>query len=106
MHGHGIRNRDLKFDNLVRDPQDNTIAMVDLDGVSLHAAEETRGCGRDLGRLLAAFRDAGCPGGEGSIRRFVRAYLRARRRMLQSPPMQRILRRAKGRAGEWAESHS
>ena len=106
MHGHGIRNRDLKFDNLVRDPQDNTIAMVDLDGISLHAAEETRGCGRDLGRLLAAFRDAGCPGGEGSIRRFVRAYLRARRRMLQSPPMQRILRRAKGRAGEWAESHS
>jgi len=106
MHGHGLRNRDLKFDNLVRDPQTNTIAMVDLDGISLHAAEETRGCGRDLGRLLAAFRKAGCPGGDDSIRRFLRAYLRARRRMLQEPPMRRILRRAEGRAGEWAASHS
>lgn len=106
MHGNGLRNRDLKFDNLVRDPQNNTLAMVDLDGISLHAAEETRGCGRDLGRLLAAFRLADCPGGDHTIRRFVRAYLRTRRRMLQAPPMQRILKRAESRAGEWAATHT
>ena len=106
MHGHGLRNRDLKFDNLVRDAHSNTLAMVGLDGISLHAAEETRGCGRDLGRLLAAFRHANCPGGDNTIRRFVRAYLRARRRLLQAPPMQRILRRAESRAGEWAATHS
>lgn len=105
MHGHGIRNRDLKFDNLVRDPETGVLAMVDLDGVTQHAAEETRGCGRDLGRLLAAFRNANSPGGEMSIRRFLRAYVRARRRMLQDPPMKRILKRAESRAGEWATSH-
>jgi len=105
MHGHGLRNRDLKFDNLVRDAASNAVAMVDLDGVSLHSAEETRGCGRDLGRLLAAFRNAGAPGGDATIQRFVRTYLRARRRMLQDPPMRRILKRAEGRAGEWDASH-
>ncbi len=106
MHGHGLRNRDLKFDNLVRDPETGVLAMVDLDGVTHHAAEETRGCGRDLGRLLAAFRNADSPGGEVSIRRFLRAYVRARRRMLQDPPMKRILKRAESRAGEWAATHS
>ena len=104
LHGHGLRNRDLKFDNLVREPGSGSIAMVDLDGVSLHAAEETRGCGRDLGRLLAAFGNSGCPGGDDSIRRFLQSYLRTRRRMLQSPPMKRILRRAESRAGEWAKA--
>ena len=105
MHGHGLRNRDLKFDNLVRDPASGVLAMVDLDGVTHHSAEETRGCGRDLGRLLAAFRNANSPGGEATITRFLRAYVRARRRMLQNPPMKRILKRAESRAGEWAASH-
>lgn len=105
LHGHGLRNRDLKFDNLVRDPNSGEIAMVDLDGVSQVAAEETRGCGRDLGRLLAAFRQANCPGGDATIARFVRAYVRTRRRMLQDPPMKRILKRAESRAGEWAAAH-
>jgi tRNA A-37 threonylcarbamoyl transferase component Bud32 len=105
LHGHGLRNRDLKFENLVRENASDHIAMVDLDGVSLHSAEETRGCGRDLGRLLAAFRHANSPGGEASIRRFLRAYVRTRRRMLQAPPMKRILRRAESRAGEWKKNH-
>ena len=105
LHGHGLRNRDLKFDNLVRDPETDAIAIVDLDGVSQHAAEETRGCGRDLGRLLAAFFNADSPGGEQTLRRFLQAYVRTRRRMLQSPPMKRILKRAESRAKEWAARH-
>jgi hypothetical protein len=36
----------------------------------------------------------------------LRAYVRARRRMLQDPPMKRILKRAESRAGEWAATHS
>ncbi|HEB54079.1 MAG TPA: hypothetical protein ENI87_12565 [bacterium] len=106
LHGHGLRNRDLKFDNLVRDADSGEVRIVDLDGVTLHAADDTRGTGRDLGRLLAAFRTAGEPGGSASLRRFVRAYYRARRRLLQRPPMQRILRRAEQRAGEWAAAHN
>ena len=105
LHGHGLRNRDLKFDNLVRDPETDSIAIVDLDGIRQHAAEETRGCGRDLGRLLAAFLHADSPGGEQTLRRFVRAYVRTRRRMLQAPPMKRILKRAESRAKEWAVRH-
>ena len=105
LHGHGLRNRDLKLDNLVRDPATDALAMVDLDGVSHVAAEETRGCGRDLGRLLAAFRNAGSPGGDATVARFVWAYVRTRRRLLQSPPMKRILKRAEHRAGEWATAH-
>lgn len=105
LHGHGLRNRDLKFENLVRTP-DGELAMVDLDGVTLGSADDTRGCGRDLGRLLAAFRVAGTPGGDDSVRRFVRGYVRARRRLLQSPPIARILRRAEERAGEWRSAHA
>ena len=106
LHGHGLRNRDLKFDNLVRSPDGAGVAMVDLDGVSLHSAEDTRGCGRDLGRLLAAWHEAGEPGGEASLRRFTSAYLRIRRKLLQQPPMKRILMHAARRAGEWRQSHS
>lgn len=106
MHAHGLRNRDLKFDNLVRNPETGAVAMVDFDGVTHHAAEETRGCGRDLGRLLAAFRNVGEPGGMPTVQRFLRAYVRARRRMLQDPPMRRIFARAEHRAGEWERAHS
>lgn len=105
LHGHGLRNRDLKFDNLVRDPERGTVAMVDLDGVTLHSAEDTRGCGRDLGRLLAAWRKADEPGGPPTLRRFLYAYLRARRRLLQQPPMRRITAHAARRADEWRKHH-
>ena len=105
LHAHGLRNRDLKLENLVRDPEGRGVAMVDLDGVTLHSAEDTRGCGRDLGRLLAAWRAAGSPGGEPTVCRFVRAYARSRRRLLQQPPMQRLLMHAEKRAREWQTSH-
>lgn len=105
LHGHGLRNRDLKLDNLVRVPGSDEVAMVDLDGVTLHSAEDTRGCGRDLGRLLAAWQDAGEPGGPLTARRFLFAYVRARRRLLQAPPIPRILKHAERRAKEWRRDH-
>lgn len=106
MHGHGLRNRDLKFDNLVRDLDRGLVAMVDLDGVTLHSAEDTRGCGRDIGRLLAAWRDAGEPGGPATPARFLGAYYRARRRLLQDPPIGRITSHAERRAHEWQRRRS
>jgi histone H3/H4 len=54
---------------------------------------------------VTTFRDAEAPGGESSLRAFVRGYLRARRRLLQRPPMRRLLRRAEQRAGEWRAVH-
>lgn len=106
LHAHGLRQRDLKFENLVRDPTTGAVAIVDLDGIRLHGAADTRGAGRDLGRLLAAFRAADQPGGAATVRAFLRAYLRTRRRLLQRVPMRRLCRRAEQRAGEWAIRHA
>ena len=105
LHAHGLGNRDLKFDNLVRDPGTGAVHMVDLDGVRRRSADETRGRGADLGRLLAAWRAAGEPAGRRAIRRFLRAYLRAHRNLLQRPPLRRLLLAAGKRAGQWAEAH-
>jgi tRNA A-37 threonylcarbamoyl transferase component Bud32 len=105
LHAHGLGNRDLKFDNLVRDPATATVAMVDLDGVRRRSADETRGRGADLGRLLAAFRGAGEPAGRAALTTFLRAYRRAHRALLQHPPLRRVLRAAERRALEWASAH-
>jgi tRNA A-37 threonylcarbamoyl transferase component Bud32 len=105
LHAHGLGNRDLKLDNLVRDPHSGEVRIVDLDGVRRRAAIETRGRGADLGRLLAAFRAAGAPGDARVLRAFLRAYARAHRALLQDPPLRRLLRRAEQRAGEWASAH-
>jgi len=106
LHAHGLRNRDLKFDNLVRRPGTDEVLMVDLDGVTLHSAQDTRGCGRDLGRVLAAWQRAGEPGGPTTLARFVCAYVRTRRRLLQQPPVKRILKHAERRAREWQVRHA
>ncbi|MBM4063507.1 MAG: hypothetical protein FJ265_20775 [Planctomycetes bacterium] len=105
LHAHGLRDRDLKFENLVRDPASGQVHVVDLDGVSRQAATDHRGAGADLGRLLAAFRAAGAPGGAATLRTFLRAWWRASRDLLQRPPVRRILRAAERRAGEWASAH-
>ncbi|HEX5054796.1 MAG TPA: lipopolysaccharide kinase InaA family protein [Planctomycetota bacterium] len=106
LHAHGLGNRDLKLDNLVRDPDSGEVCMVDLDGISRGSATDTRGRGRDLGRLLAAFRAAGEPGGAMTMRTFLRHYLRASRRLLHEPELQRVLLRAQQRAGQWASAHA
>lgn len=105
LHAHGLGNRDLKFENLVRDPDNGAIAMVDLDGVRRRPTLDTRGRGADLGRLQAAFAAAGEPGGTAIRRAFLRAYLRAHRQLLTTTPIRRVLRAASQRAGEWAEAH-
>jgi len=105
LHAHGLRNRDLKFDNLIHDPHTGEVCMVDLDGVRRCRGDDTRGLGADLGRLLAAFTGAGRPGGSGAVRSFVGAYLRAHRRLLRRPAWRRIRRQAERRAREWASAH-
>jgi tRNA A-37 threonylcarbamoyl transferase component Bud32 len=105
LHAHGLRNRDLKLENLVRCRSSGEVLIVDLDGVRRSSADDARGRGADLGRLFAAFRAAGSPGGAGTVRIFLRGYLRANRRLLQQPPLRRILRAAKKRAAEWASAH-
>lgn len=105
LHAHGLRNRDLKFENLVRDPSTGEVCMVDLDGVRRKRTDDTRGQGADLGRLLAAFVAAGSPGGNGTAIAFVRAYLRSRRALLQPAPMRRIWHTAGKRAKQWASAH-
>lgn len=104
LHAHGLGNRDLKFENLVRTDR-GSVAMVDLDGVRRRPTLDSRGRGADLGRLLAAFEAAGAPGGTATVARFVRAYLRAHRRLLMASPWRRLRRTAAQRAGEWAEAH-
>lgn len=108
LHAHGLRNRDLKLDNLVRDPRTGQIAMVDLEGVRRRLPLERRGQARDLGRLLAAWRAAGEPGGRPAQRAFLRRYLAARAGLLLPIPAnerRHLLRRAEARAGEWAAAH-
>ena len=105
LHAHGLGNRDLKFENLVRAGAEMAVHMVDLDGVRRRSATDTRGRGADLGRLLAAFDAAGRPGGAATVRTFLRSYLRAHRLLLQQPPLRRLRHAALQRAGEWAEAH-
>lgn len=104
LHAHGLGNRDLKLENLVR-TDGGQVAMVDLDGVRRRPTLDCRGRGADLGRLLAAFQAAGEPGGNATVARFVRCYLRAHRSLLQASPWRRLRRIARQRAGEWAEAH-
>jgi tRNA A-37 threonylcarbamoyl transferase component Bud32 len=106
LHGHGLRNRDLKFDNLLLDPAACRVWMVDLDGVRRNAHRDWRGAGADLGRLLAAFQAANAPGGAAVLRTFLRAWWRTQRQLLVQPPVRRIVARALVRAGEWASAHS
>lgn len=105
LHGHNLRNRDLKFDNLMVAPDHQHLWIVDLDGVQRNGAGDWRGAGADLGRLLAAFRHHGAPGGKRTLRAFLGGWLRAQRQLLVRPPLRRIVTRALVRAGEWAAAH-
>ena len=82
LHSFGLRNRDMKFENLVRDPNTGTIYMVDLDGIKRQLPTDNRGRAADLGRLLAAFWQADQPGGEPALREFLRRYIQTCRQLL------------------------
>jgi tRNA A-37 threonylcarbamoyl transferase component Bud32 len=103
LHAHGLRNRDLKFENLVLHAATGDVVMVDLDGVGRKSPHDRRGQANDLARLLAAFRTAGAPGGNWSVRAFVRSYTRARqcqglRSKITKAMRRRIAARASGLA--------
>jgi hypothetical protein len=81
------------------------VHIVDLEGVRQKRPSDLRGQGADLGRLLAAWRAGGEPGGTAAVRNFLRRYVRARRSLLQPPQLRRIVRVALERAGQWASAH-
>lgn len=105
LHAHGLRHRDLKFDNLVRDPATGVVHLVDLEGVRKRRPSEQRGLGADLGRLLAAFRAHGQPGGAAAVHAFARRYARAREALLQPAVLRRLWRVARQRAAQWQSAH-
>jgi len=105
MHAHGLRNRDMKFENLMRDPASGDVLMVDLDGVRRKLPGDRRGQAADLGRLLAAYRAAGEPGGRVVRFAFLRGYSRARTCLLQPPITRHLMRLTAARAAAWASAH-
>jgi tRNA A-37 threonylcarbamoyl transferase component Bud32 len=107
LHSFGLRNRDMKFENLIRDRASQTILTVDLDGVRRQLPGDNRGRSSDLGRLLAAFRHADSPGGETVIRAFLREYVRTCRKLLYPVPHRRhVLAQATSNARAWATAHA
>jgi tRNA A-37 threonylcarbamoyl transferase component Bud32 len=108
LHAHGLRARDLKLENLIRNPEDNRVALVDLDGVRRKTALDRRGQGADLGRLLAAFHAARIEDGKRIIGAFLRGYNAARKCLLvpRNAKSDRYLRRlSEVRAAAWASAH-
>jgi tRNA A-37 threonylcarbamoyl transferase component Bud32 len=106
LHAHGLRNRDLKLDNLVRDPCTGEVAMVDLDGVHRKGTTDRRGQAADLGRLLASFRALGAPSASTAVRAFWRGYTRARKCLLRPPETSALRRLIEARASAWANAHA
>ncbi|MCC6786024.1 MAG: hypothetical protein IT457_24475 [Planctomycetes bacterium] len=105
LHAHGLRNRDLKFENLVRDPARGEVLMVDLDGVRAKSPADGRGQAADLGRLLAALVDHRLPAQARVVVSFWRSYLAARR-CLRSTQATDLRRRTAARARAWARTHT
>ncbi|MHC4850379.1 MAG: lipopolysaccharide kinase InaA family protein [Planctomycetota bacterium] len=101
MHSFGLRNRDMKLKNLIREPDSNRVFMVDLDGIRRKVPLDDRGRAADLGRLLAAFREAGSPGGAGTLRRFARGYASTCRRLCNSVRLRHLACHTEARASEW-----
>lgn len=106
LHAHGLRNRDLKFDNLVRDAATGTVAIVDLDGVRRKDACDRRRRCADLGRLLAAFHAAGAPDRLAVLASFRRGYNRATQCLLDNKLRRHHRRPIEARASAWASAHS
>ena len=98
LHAHGLRNRDMKLENLVRDPESGAVAMVDLDGIHRKTPTDRRGQAADLGRLLAAYREVGEPGGKRVYLAFLRGYIFARKCLLRRPKIRYLLRLTRERA--------
>ena len=105
LHAHGLRNRDLKLENLIRDPGSGEVLVVDLDGIRGKDPFDTRGQAHDLGRLLAAFVAAGSPGGRRPLAAFARGYAQARWALQRQRPSPHLRRLVAARAAAWATAH-
>lgn len=111
LHALGLRNRDLKLDNLVRDPQTGAVLLVDLDGLRRKSPLDRRGLAKDLGRLLAAWTAVGHPQHALVVRTFWRSYHRSLRRLhaircLRPKQSRNLRRRSEVRAREWRRGHA
>jgi tRNA A-37 threonylcarbamoyl transferase component Bud32 len=104
MHSFGLRNRDMKLKNLIREPDSNEVFMVDLDGIRRKVPLDDRGRAADLGRLLAAFREAGSPGQARTLRRFARSYASTCRRLCNPVRLRHLAPPTEARASEWASA--
>lgn len=104
LHALGIRNRDLKLENLVRDRDTGAVAIADLDGVRRKAPLDRRGLANDLGRLLAAWTESGHPEHARVVLSFWRSYHHALRCLRATPP-KHLRRRSEERAREWRRAH-
>lgn len=103
MHAHGLRNRDLKFENLVHDGEQ--FVPVDLDGVRLKRPTDRRGEAADLGRLEAALRAAGVSHARALRWSFLRGYTRALACLQHPTPSRNLLQRSAARAAAWQTRH-
>ena len=101
LHGHGLRSRDMKLENLMRDPARGVVAMVDLDGVCRKSVHDGRKQAADLGRLLASFADHAHGDHARVVKDFWRSYLRARQ-WLHSKPNPILRQRSAVRAWAYA----
>ena len=110
LHAHGLRNRDAKLENLVRDPETRSVCFVDLDGIRVRGCADTRGQAADLGRLLAAFRAAAAGLETQRVLRVLAAFRRsytAARKCLSSPnPSSHLWNLAARRADAWRTAHA
>ena len=105
MHALGLRNRDLKLDNLVFDPTAGRVQCIDLDGIKRKDPKDTRGQAHDLGRLLAAFRAAGSPANLRALAAFRRSYSAALACLSRTRPTTHLWRLTASRADAWATAH-
>ncbi len=111
LHGFGLRNRDLKFENLCRDPQSNRILMLDLDGIKRRSLHDMRGRAADLGRLLAAFQNAGelvgngTPSGNKLMLTFLRRYIESCKNLCLPTTLPHLLKLTVANASTWASAH-
>jgi hypothetical protein len=103
MHAQGLRNRDLKLENLIVDG--DRVVPIDLDGVRLKRPTDRRGEAADLGRLEAAFAAAGAPHGDAARRAFLRGYTRALACLQHRSPNRFLLQSSAARAAAWRHRH-
>jgi hypothetical protein len=94
----------MKLHNLIREPETNRVFLVDLDGIRRKVPLDNRGRAADLGRLLAAFQDAGSPGKAQVLMRFLLAYAQTCKQLCNPVRLRHLMQHAEARASEWSSA--